>query len=111
MERPTDPVSTPAVPNPAAPLVMSSVDWMVPFPAIWITPVLTSAVASRHRIADAILLVPMKSALAFVLLTVSVPPTFRLLPPPPPMLCSVELQRAAAAERNVSADRLGCPGS
>ena len=43
--RVTDPVSTPTVPNPAAPVVISSVDWTVPFPWISITPVLTSAVA------------------------------------------------------------------
>ena len=80
--RATVPVSTPGVPNPAAALVMSSVDWMVAPPTIWITPVLTSAVAVTVS-PELMLLLPMESALLLVLLTVSVPPIARLLPPPP----------------------------
>ncbi len=52
------------------------------FPWIWMLPVLFSPPAVTVS-PVLILPLPMNSALLFVLLMVSVPPTVRLLPPPP----------------------------
>ena len=93
--RKTVPVSTPAVPNPAAALATFSVAWTVALPSMLISLVRVGEPAGpvhRQVSADVMLTLPMSTPLPLVLLLVSVPPIVRLLPPAPPMIATVELK-------------------
>ena len=112
--RPTDPVSYPTVPNPAAPVVMSSVDWMVPFPTDLDRAGAARAGGRPCRRRD--VGGTDVERLPFVLLTASVPPTFRLLPPPtslngdPKSPLPMMLSPPAVVGDRCSAGRVKSPG-
>ena len=88
--RKTVPVSTPAVPNPAAALATFRVDWTVALPSILISLVLpleSPPVPFTVKVsAEVMPVLPTEMPLPLVLLLVRVPPIVRLLPPEPPML-------------------------